>query len=63
MALSIMCPNLKCKKALVVPQEMRGRRVRCSYCHTQFAIPKHKRIAEPPTPPVKVAPDDEQSDA
>lgn len=39
MAITLMCPNLRCRKILVVPEDCRGNRVRCSYCSTVFIVP------------------------
>jgi LSD1 subclass zinc finger protein len=35
----IMCPNLKCRSILVVPETARGKNVKCSNCTTLFKIP------------------------
>jgi LSD1 subclass zinc finger protein len=43
--LRIMCPNLKCRSILVVPETARGKNVKCSNCTTLFKIP-----ATAPTP-------------
>jgi LSD1 subclass zinc finger protein len=37
--LRIMCPNLKCRSILVVPEAARGKNVKCSNCSTLFKIP------------------------
>lgn len=42
MAVSIMCPNLRCRKILLVPNSARGGRMRCSYCGTLFLVPYAK---------------------
>ncbi len=39
MAVTIMCPNLRCRKVLMVPTKMRGKRVRCAYCNTVLSVP------------------------
>lgn len=39
MPVTIMCPNLLCKKILAVPNASRGSKVRCSYCGTVLAVP------------------------
>ena len=44
MAVTIMCPNLRCRKILMVPGEMRGSRVRCSYCGMLMLVPKAKAM-------------------
>ena len=40
MSVTLMCPNLRCRKVLAVPEAARGKRVRCSYCGTMFMVPK-----------------------
>ena len=40
MAVTIMCPNLRCRKILMIPESMRGNRVRCSYCGMVLRVPK-----------------------
>jgi hypothetical protein len=35
----IMCPNLTCKKVLVVPVAARGKTVRCRCCGTNIRVP------------------------
>ena len=39
MAITIMCPNLRCRKVLVVHNRYRGSRVRCAYCGTNLVVP------------------------
>ncbi|MBI9016061.1 MAG: hypothetical protein JEZ07_02255 [Phycisphaerae bacterium] len=48
MAVTIMCPNLRCRKILVVPRQVRGTRVRCAYCKTMLAVPMAKPLANAP---------------
>lgn len=38
----IMCPNLKCRSVLAVPDAARGRMVRCKQCATNIRIPEKK---------------------
>jgi hypothetical protein len=40
MAVQILCPNLRCRKVLVVPQEVRGKSVKCQHCATVFRVPE-----------------------
>ena len=40
MTVTIMCPNLLCRKVLMVPDDLRGGRVRCSYCGNVLLVPK-----------------------
>jgi DNA-directed RNA polymerase subunit RPC12/RpoP len=37
--LSMICPNLKCRKVLRVPEQYRGEHVRCHYCSITFLVP------------------------
>jgi LSD1 subclass zinc finger protein len=48
MAAQLMCPNIKCKKVLSVPDEARGKVVRCSHCQTAFRVPTPKPLADTP---------------
>ena len=38
-----ICPNLRCRKILSVPDEVRGKLVRCQHCLTLFRVPESKR--------------------
>ena len=40
---NLMCPNLLCRKILMVPGIARGRRVRCTYCGMTLKVPLEKR--------------------
>ncbi len=42
---SVMCPNLKCRSILIVPQEARGANVRCIVCKRLVKIPTPARAA------------------
>ena len=42
MAAQVMCPNLRCRKILAVPDEARGRVVKCQYCQTLLRVPDPK---------------------
>ncbi len=39
MPVTMLCPNLKCRKVLQVPDEVRGKQVRCSHCGSLIAVP------------------------
>jgi len=39
MAIQLVCPNLRCRKFLCVPEEVRGKLVKCHHCQTQFRVP------------------------
>ena len=42
MAVTYRCPNIKCRKVLNVPSNLRGKNVRCSYCATTHSVPISK---------------------
>jgi LSD1 subclass zinc finger protein len=44
MAAQLMCPNIRCKKVLSVPEDARGKVVRCSHCQTAFRVPVPRQI-------------------
>jgi hypothetical protein len=39
MSVQLICPNLRCRKFLSVPSEVRGKLVKCQHCHTAFRVP------------------------
>ena len=39
MAITLICPNLKCRSILQVPDNIRGKKVRCSKCGSKFLVP------------------------
>jgi LSD1 subclass zinc finger protein len=49
MPVKMICPNLKCRKILSVPDEVRGKQVKCQYCQTTFRVPTS--AAKPPAAP------------
>ena len=46
MAVQLICPSLRCRKILTVPEEVRGKLVQCQYCQTQFRVPPPKKTPE-----------------
>ena len=44
----LICPNLRCRKILKVPEEARGKVVRCQYCQSLLRVPT--RAAGPQAP-------------
>lgn len=40
MAITILCPRLRCRAVLRVPDDVRGKRVRCAQCGLAFFVPK-----------------------
>lgn len=48
MAIALICPKLTCRSVLRVPDNVRGKRVRCSECGLAFYVPETpKRAAAP----------------
>jgi hypothetical protein len=47
MAVQLICPNLRCRKFLSVPEEVRGKLVKCQHCLTMFRVPDAVKKAEP----------------
>lgn len=43
MPCQIICPNLRCRKILSVPDEIRGKLVKCQHCQTMFRVPEVKQ--------------------
>jgi hypothetical protein len=39
MPVQMICPNLRCRKFLSVPDEVRGKLVKCQHCQTMFRVP------------------------
>lgn len=35
----MLCPNLKCRRPVMTPEEIRGQTVRCAHCNTPFRVP------------------------
>ena len=49
MPVMLLCPNLRCRKVLSVPDEVRGKTVKCQHCQTMVRVPEK-------APPAPVAP-------
>lgn len=47
MAVQLICPNLRCRKFLAVPDEIRGKLVKCQHCQTMFRVPEPTRKPAP----------------
>ena len=45
MSVQLLCPNLKCRKILSVPSDVRGKLVKCQYCQTMLRVPAPKPVA------------------
>jgi hypothetical protein len=46
MPITLICPNLKCRSILQVPDKVRGRKVRCSKCGRDFLVPSPQEAAK-----------------
>ena len=46
----IMCPNLTCRKVLIVPTSSRGKTVRCRNCATTIRVPQKRTAPDPAAP-------------
>ena len=46
MPVQLICPNLRCRKFLTVPDVVRGKLVKCQHCQQTFRVPEMKRPAE-----------------
>ena len=51
MPVQLICPNLKCRKILAVPDELRGKSVKCQFCQSVLKVPTSKSLT-----PVSPAP-------
>ncbi len=38
MPVQMICPNLRCRKMLTVPEDVRGKLVKCQHCQTMFRV-------------------------
>lgn len=45
MPVQLICPNLRCRKILSVPDEVRGKQVKCQHCQTLFRVPEGRPTA------------------
>jgi hypothetical protein len=53
MAVSLICPNLRCRKFLSVPDDVRGKLVKCQHCQTMFRVPDGNKKLESTTASAK----------
>lgn len=51
MAVTVLCPRLSCRAILRVPDEVRGKRVRCSECGGTLVVPAASKPAPGQKPP------------
>lgn len=45
MPVQMICPNLRCRKILCVPEEVRGKLVKCQFCQSNFRVPEARKPA------------------
>ena len=43
MPVQLICPNLRCRKFLAVPDDVRGKLVKCVHCQQMFRVPVSKK--------------------
>jgi hypothetical protein len=55
MSCQLICPNLRCRKILSVPDEVRGKLVKCQHCQSSFRVPPSKHPVASPMPERKSA--------
>jgi hypothetical protein len=53
MPIQMLCPNLRCRKILSVPDEVRGKLVKCQHCQTMFRVPDGSKKPDPIAPGAK----------
>jgi hypothetical protein len=55
MPVQLLCPNLRCRKFLSVPDDIRGKLVKCHHCQQLFRVPESKKpeLAVPSAPATK----------
>ena len=56
MPFHVICPSLRCRKILTLPDEARGSLVTCRYCTMQFRVPQFRRGRTQTVPPTRVPP-------
>lgn len=45
MPVTMICPNLTCRKTIVAPDGARGRLMRCAHCSQVFMVPVRESSA------------------
>jgi hypothetical protein len=50
MSVTLLCPNLRCRAILQVPDACRGKKVRCGQCGIALAVPAKTDGAGPGEP-------------
>lgn len=57
MPVQMLCPNLRCRRILSVPEQVRGKLVQCHHCSTLFRVPSTAaRPAAPSNQPTETTP-------
>lgn len=51
MPVTLICPNLKCRTILQVPDKARGRKVKCGRCGRNFVVPAPAGTSAKKAPP------------
>ena len=51
MAVTMICPNLRCGRTVVAADSARGKVVRCGHCQTLFMVPRDARSTPAPKGP------------
>jgi LSD1 subclass zinc finger protein len=51
MLVTVICPHLRCRTVLQVPETARGQKVRCSRCGKNFIVPARPGSDAPTTNP------------
>ncbi|HEV7301777.1 MAG TPA: hypothetical protein VGN72_20740 [Tepidisphaeraceae bacterium] len=46
MAVQLICPSLRCRKILSVPDEVRGKLVKCQHCQSMLRVPELRKPAQ-----------------
>ena len=59
MPVQLICPNLRCRKFLSVPDDLRGKLVKCHHCTTNFRVPQPRK----PEPAAVGADPDDKSES
>ncbi len=53
MPVTLLCPSLKCRRVLQVPETTRGHRVRCGYCGQILIVPQAEQGKQSNPPPTE----------
>jgi len=51
--ITMICPNLSCRRTLSAPAAARGKIMRCAYCNTPFRVPEGARLEQEGRPAVE----------